>query len=189
MNKKLLITLLASSLILTACSNNTTENNNNNSENKAQSEETTKNKAYNFTAKDIDGNDVKLSDFEGKKVYINAWASWCGPCIKELPELEKTYQELKDRDDIVFLSMTFPNDEGFNNAVGSNDSKKEIVNKIDTHKITYPVLFDTNDRFNVNYSIRSFPTHIFINSDGTINAKTVGSLNKETLIENINNLK
>ncbi|MBF0713668.1 TlpA family protein disulfide reductase [Gemella sp. GH3] len=186
MNKKILLPIIISSLFLTACSNNKVENDIKSTNNK---EEVTKNIAYKFTAKDIDGNDVKLSDFEGKKVYINAWASWCGPCIKELPELEKAYQELKNRDDIVFLSMTFPNDEGFNNAIGSNDSKKEIVNKINTFKITYPVLFDTNDRFNVNYSIRSFPTHIFINSDGTINTKTIGSLNKEILIENIKNLK
>lgn len=45
-----------------------------------------------------------------EKVYINFWATWCGPCIREIPELEEVYQEYKDKDDFVFLSITSPND-------------------------------------------------------------------------------
>ena len=96
---------------------------------------------------DKDGKTVKLSDFKGKKVYINMWASWCGPCMREIPELEKTYQKLKDNKDIVFLSMTSPNDSEFKNQSPQDKGKDVILNKAKELGVTYPVLFDVNDRF------------------------------------------
>ena len=63
-----------------------------------------------FTLLNQDNQPISLSDFKGKKVYINVWASWCGPCLREIPELEKVYQKVKAREDIVFLSITSPND-------------------------------------------------------------------------------
>ena len=110
---------------------------------------------------DKDGNTVKLSDYKGKKVYINVWASWCGPCVREMPELEKAYQKLKDKEDVVFLSITSPSDDVFKNQSPQDKDKATILAKAKELGVTYPVLFDVNDRFLVNYTIRSFPTHIF----------------------------
>lgn len=183
-------TLLSSALILSACSSTSEKKEETNKQTATSS--TSENKAiqaYDFTAMDKDGKTVKLSDFKGKKVYINMWASWCGPCMREIPELEKTYQKLKDNKDIVFLSMTSPNDAEFKNQSPQDKGKEVILNKAKELGVTYPVLFDVNDRFIINYAIRSFPTHIFINSDGTIGNRIAGAVTEESLTKEIEKLK
>ena len=117
------------------------------------------------------------------------WASWCGPCMREIPELEKTYQKLKDNKDIVFLSMTSPNDAEFKNQSPQDKSKDVILKKAKELGATYPVLFDVNDRFIINYAIRSFPTHILINSDGTFETRIAGGVTEESLTKEIEKLK
>ena len=191
--KKLTIlsaTLLSSALILSACSSASEKKEETNKQTTTSS--TSENKAiqaFDFIAMDKDGKTVKLSDFKGKKVYINMWASWCGPCMREIPELEKTYQKLKDNKDIVFLSMTSPNDSEFKNQSPQDKSKDVILKKAKELGATYPVLFDVNDRFIINYAIRSFPTHIFINSDGTIGNRIAGGVTEELLTKEIEKLK
>ena len=191
--KKLTIlsaTLLSSALILSACSSTSDKKEEPNKQTATSS--TSENKAiqaFDFTAMDKDGKTVKLSDFKGKKVYINMWASWCGPCMREIPELEKTYQKLKNNKDIVFLSMTSPNDSEFKNQSPQDKGKDVILNKAKELGVTYPVLFDVNDRFIINYAIRSFPTHIFINSDGTIGNRIAGGVTEELLTKEIEKLK
>ena len=191
--KKLTIlssTLLSSALILSACSSTSDKKEETNKQTATSS--TSENKAiqaFDFTAMDKDGKTVKLSDFKGKKVYINMWASWCGPCMREIPELEKTYQKLKNNKDVVFLSMTSPNDSEFKNQSPQDKGKDVILNKAKELGVTYPVLFDVNDRFIINYAIRSFPTHIFINSDGTIGNRITGAVTEESLTKEIEKLK
>ena len=191
--KKLTIlstTLLSSALILSACSSTSDKKEETNKQTATSS--TSENKAiqaFDFTAMDKDGKTVKLSDFKGKKVYINMWASWCGPCMREIPELEKTYQKLKNNKDVVFLSMTSPNDSEFKNQSPQDKGKDAILNKAKELGVTYPVLFDVNDRFIINYAIRSFPTHIFINSDGTIGNRIAGGVTEELLTKEIEKLK
>ena len=191
--KKLTIlsaTLLSSALILSACSSSSEKKEETNKQTATSSSNENKAiQAYDFTAMDKDGKTVKLSDFKGKKVYINMWASWCGPCMREIPELEKTYQKLKDNKDIVFLSMTSPNDSEFKNQSPQDKGKDVIFNKAKELGVTYPVLFDVNDRFIINYAIRSFPTHIFINSDGTIGNRIAGGVTEELLTKEIEKLK
>lgn len=183
-------TLLSGALILTACSKEEAkQENKQESSSETKSEEKKVVQAFDFSAMDKDGNTIKLSDFKGKKVYINVWASWCGPCIREIPELEETYKKLKDKEDVVFLSITSPNDETFKNQNPADKDKATILAKANELGVTYPVLFDVNDRFMVNYTIRSFPTHIFINSDGTIGNKVVGGLTGETLEQELEKLK
>ena len=191
--KKLTIlsaTLLSSALILSACSSTSEKKEETNKQTTTSS--TSENKtiqAFDFTAMDKDGKTVKLSDFKGKKVYINMWASWCGPCMREIPELEKTYQKLKDNKDIVFLSMTSPNDAEFKNQTPQDKSKDVILKKAKELGATYPVLFDVKDRFIINYAIRSFPTHILINSDGTFETRIAGGVTEESLTKEIEKLK
>ena len=191
--KKLTIlsaTLLSSALILSACSSTSDKKEETNKQTATSSASENKAiQAFDFTAMDKDGKTVKLSDFKGKKVYINMWASWCGPCMREIPELEKTYQKLKNNKDIVFLSMTSPNDSEFKNQSPQDKGKDVILNKAKELGVTYPVLFDVNDRFIINYAIRSFPTHIFINSDGTIGNRIAGGVTEELLTKEIEKLK
>ena len=180
-------TLLSGALVLTACSktqSNSSEQNNSSSSSSSSSNSTEEKKtrqAFDFSAMD--------SDYKGKKVYINVWASWCGPCVREMPELEKAYQKLKDKEDVVFLSITSPSDDVFKNQSPQDKDKATILAKAQELGVTYPVLFDVNDRFLVNYTIRSFPTHIFINSDGTISNQISGALTESALEEEISKIK
>lgn len=191
--KKLTIlsaTLLSSALILNACASTFEKKEETNKQTSTSSSSETKaTQAFNFAAMDKDGKTVKLSDFKGKKVYINMWASWCGPCMREIPELEKVYQKYKNNKDIVFLSMTSPNDAEFKNQSPQDKSKDVILKKAKELGATYPVLFDVNDRFIINYAIRSFPTHILINSDGTFETRIAGAVTEESLTKEIEKLK
>lgn len=144
---------------------------------------------HNFIVKDVNGNDVRLSDFKGKKVYINVWASWCGPCLNEIPDLEKTYQKYKDDDSLVFISITYPTDKEFKNTLPSNETKSNIMAAKERLGIQYPIFFDMNDNFVKNYAIRAFPTHIFINSDGSLNTQVSGMINMQILEDTIKNMK
>ena len=183
-------TLLSSALILSACANTFEKKEETNKQTSTTSSSETKpTQAFDFTAMDKDGKTVKLSDFKGKKVYINMWASWCGPCMREIPELEKVYQKYKNNKDFVFLSITSPNDAEFKNQSPQDKSKDVILKKAKELGATYPVLFDVNDRFIINYAIRSFPTHILINSDGTFETRIAGSVNEETLTKELEKLK
>ena len=113
-------TLLSGALVLTACSktqSNSSEQNNSSSSSSSSSSSTEEKKtrqAFDFSSMDKDGNTVKLSDYVKVKKFISTvWASWCGPCVREMPELEKAYQKLKDKEDVVFLSITSPSDDVF----------------------------------------------------------------------------
>lgn len=142
-----------------------------------------------FTIKDKDGEDVSLADFKGKKVYLNLWASWCGPCKHEIPELEKVYQTNKDKDDLVFLSVVSSGEKEFENERPAEQDKEKILEVADELGITYPVLFDTKDQVFTSYEVRAFPTHVFINSDGTIQQTIAGSMTEKTLQEQLDSLK
>ncbi|WP_029176173.1 TlpA family protein disulfide reductase [Streptococcus suis] len=136
-----------------------------------------------FSLKDKDGNDVNLADYKGKKIYINVWATWCGPCQREIPELEEVYQEYKDKEDYVFLSITSPKDAEFANTNPADVSKDEILEKASELGATYPVLFDTKVQAMTHFGIAAFPTHILINSDGTLKVSFAGQVQKDKLVE------
>lgn len=79
-----------------------------------------------FEMRDRDGNLVKLSDFKGKLVYMDIWATWCGPCVEEIPNMEKLYQHYKDDPQILLVSV-------------SVDSKKNLwEKKLDEDKPQWP---------------------------------------------------
>lgn len=136
-----------------------------------------------------DGSKLTLADLKGKKVYINVWGTWCPPCRMEMPELEEVYQEVKDQEDWVFLSVASPNDEGMGNTKTRDVSKKEILEEATELGVTYPVYFEENHSFLTDYQVRAFPTHVFINSDGTIANYGMGALNKEVVSNTMKQVK
>jgi thiol-disulfide isomerase/thioredoxin len=129
-------------------------------------------KTEDFTLVDIDGNEVSLSDFMGKKVFLNFWATWCPPCKAEMPEIEKIYQETKDSD-LVILSVEIGE---------SNDTVKEFLADKDYN---FKVLLDLDQSVATTYGISAIPTSFFIDEEGNIISKRVGGMSYDEMNEYI----
>ncbi|AOR24161.1 cytochrome c biogenesis protein/redoxin [Clostridium taeniosporum] len=144
-------------------------------QNKSSNNETLDNKvlqpAFDFELKDQYGNTHKLSDYKGKTVFLNFWATWCPPCRMEMPHIEELYKEFNyNKDDIIILGVAQPGGEE-----KDIEGIKEFLNK---QGYTFPVVFDErNDVFN-DYRIMSLPTTFMINKDGNIYGYVNGALSK-----------
>ena len=133
-------------------------------------------KAYDFTVYDENNNAYKLSDFEGKPVVLNFWASWCGPCKSEMPEFETAYQTYGENIQFLMVNMT----DGYQETVSS---AKDFIQKTG---YTFPVFYDSDFEAAKAYSVYSLPTTYFIDSEGYIIAWGKGALNAEYLQVGIN---
>ena len=140
-------------------------------------EETTENPnaAPNFTVYDIDGNPVMLSNFQGKPVILNFWASWCGPCKAEMPDFEEAYQVYGQDIHFVIVNLTDGRSETLESASGY----------VAQMGYTFPVYYDTSMEAAYAYGVRSIPMTCFIDTDGIIVGGQVGMLSGEALEENI----
>ncbi len=133
-------------------------------------------KALDFELQDINGNAVKLSDYRGKTVVLNFFATWCGPCQVETPHLNETYLDMQN-EDVVVLSV---------NLTFSRDNEKESVeNFINEYDVAFPVVLDETGAVAEMYRVRSIPTNIFIKPNGIIYNSFSGALNKEGFVEMI----
>ena len=153
------------------------EENNSNSESNATSEEVPL--APDFTVYDINGNKIKLSDFIGKKVIVNFWASWCGPCKYEMPDFQKAYE--KYGNNIVFMMV--------NMTDGSRETVDSAKSFIDKSGYTFPIYFDKDESALYAYFVYSIPATYFISSDGTLMAYARGMINEEALTKGIGLMK
>ena len=124
--------------------------------------------AHDFTLKDLNGNDVKLSSFKGKAVIINFWATWCHPCREEIPDLQKGYDENKDNG-LVILGVN----------IKENESKVSKFAK--DYKMTYPILLDIDGTTSDAYRVFGIPMSFFIDRNGLVKDSFIGMLTKEDL--------
>ena len=138
-----------------------------------------KEKSIDFVLYDQYGTKHKLSDYIGKTVFLNFWATWCPPCKKELPNIEKIYDEYNN-DDIVILTITAPN-------LGQEGSKEDIINFLNQNKYKFPVLFDNNVDVFYQYKITSLPSTFIIDKEGYISEYVPGAMDKDTMKEIIEN--
>lgn len=125
--------------------------------------------APNFTLKSNKGKNIKLSELRGRVVLINFWASWCGPCRQEMPELDKLYSKYKK------LGFTIL---GINVEENATAALKIIADD----KISFPILFDTENKVSQLYDVRAMPTSILVGRDGNMRylhlAYRPGDINK-----------
>ncbi len=130
------------------------------------------NEAIDFTLKDPSGKDISLSDYKGKKVFLNFWATWCNPCKKEMPEMEKIHQTYPD---VVVLAVNI-------------DSHKDIKGFMKNLNLTFPTVLDIDGDINKKYNVVSIPTSFFINEKGVIEKKVVGLMEYKQMEENVRNM-
>lgn len=113
-----------------------------------------------FKLKNLSGETISLSDYKGKKILLNFWASWCPPCREEMPYIQKYYEERADKSNVEVITV---------NMTKHEQGDIERVEKfIEEHKLTFPVLLDENGEIMNLYNIRAFPTTYIINEDGMI---------------------
>jgi len=120
-----------------------------------------------FELQDLSGTTRRLSDFNGKVVFLNFWATWCGPCRFEMPSMEKLYQQFKSSGlEIV--------------AVNLQEDRDSVQRFVDEYDLSFHVLLDTTGRIGATYGARSIPTTYIVGRDGTVLAGTIGTREWDT---------
>ncbi|MFD2045753.1 TlpA family protein disulfide reductase [Ornithinibacillus salinisoli] len=134
--------------------------------------------APDFELESLNGEKVKLSDLQGKKVMINFWATWCSPCKKEMPEMQKFYEDHGDEIEILAVNVT-----------GSEKNETVVRDFIDHYSYSFPVLLDESTNVSDDYRAISFPTSYFIGTDGTIQQpRKVGPMTYDFMVEMLDEL-
>jgi cytochrome c biogenesis protein CcmG/thiol:disulfide interchange protein DsbE len=117
----------------------------------------------------IDGAKARLSDFKGRPVWVNFWATWCPPCRAENPDIQDVYNEHKDVDGLVLLAP----------AIGEGrDTVAGYMQRADLH---YPVGADSDTQIAANYRVLGIPTHVFVDREGIIREIRIGAMSKKTM--------
>lgn len=132
--------------------------------------------AIDFTLTDQYGNTHKLSDYRGKTVFLNFWATWCSPCKAEMPDIQNLYEsaETEGENALVVLGVAAPD-------LGNEKSEEEIKAFLEENGYTYPVLMDTTGEVFMQYGISAFPTTFMITKEGDVFGYASGQLNEETM--------
>lgn len=135
--------------------------------------------APDFTLVDQFGETHSLSDYRGKIVFLNFWATWCPPCREEMPYIQELYEEYQAMDDpdVVFLGVAFPD-------YGSETSIEGITQFMEENGYTYPVLMDTDASLMLPYYITAYPTTFMIDPDGNVQGYIPGGMTKD-IMENV----
>lgn len=135
--------------------------------------------APDFTLTDQYGNTHSLSDYKGKIIFLNFWATWCPPCRAEMPDIQALYEEYQKMDDpdVVILGVAFPN-------YGKEQSVEGITQFLDENGYTYPVLMDTEASLVLPYYITAYPTTFMIDTDGNVLGYLPGGMTRD-IMENV----
>ena len=133
-------------------------------------------KAPDFSLKSVDGKTVKLSDYKGKVVIIDFWATWCPPCRKGIPDLISIQNEFKDKVVIIGISLD------------REKTIKDVPGFVKSYGINYPVVYG-DDKVATDYGgIQSIPTAFVIDKNGNIADSHVGLTDKDTYVNKIKEL-
>ena len=127
--------------------------------------------APDFTMYTADGAAVKLSDYQGKPVVLNFWASWCGPCKMEMPDFQEKYEELGDEIQFLMVNLTD----------GSQETVETASAFISGQGYSFPVYYDTELNATRAYNANGLPVTFFIDAEGNFVAWQQGMMTAETL--------
>ncbi|MFC1966094.1 TlpA family protein disulfide reductase [Chloroflexota bacterium] len=126
--------------------------------------------APDFQLSNLKGQSVALSDFRGRPVLINFWASWCGPCRAEMPYIQQVFEEWSDRG-LVILSIDI------------GESLSTVEGFMQSYNLSFPVLLDVNKTVALKYNVRYIPTSFLVDEGGIIKAVKIGAFSSTAEIE------
>ena len=116
-----------------------------------------------FSLSVLEGETKSLSSYKGKVVFMNFWATWCGPCRSEMPSMESVYKKFSDKGLEIL-------------AVNCAEDKATVSSYMKDEGFTFPALLDLDGRVSLNYGVQSIPTTFLIDRDGMIVMRLVGSI-------------
>ncbi|MVM55425.1 cytochrome c biogenesis protein CcdA [Gordonibacter urolithinfaciens] len=129
---------------------------------------------------DQDGTEHRLSDYRGKTVFLNFFATWCGPCQREIPDIEALYRDRgENAGEVVVLGVANP--KSSEHPQNSDVGVDEVEAFIDEYGITYPVLMDTTGQLFSSFGVSSFPTTFMIDKDGYVFGYAAGMLTADVM--------
>lgn len=131
--------------------------------------------APDFTMYDKDGNAQTLSDFQGKPVVLNFWASWCGPCTGEMPEIQSSYESYGEQIQFLVVNLTD----------GSRETVDTASAYISEQGYTFPVYYDTDMDGAIAYGVNAIPVTYFIRADGSLVSWFQGAMTEAPLQKGI----
>lgn len=143
-------------------------------ENLGKSQDQSAMAAPDFTALDEEGREVRLSDYQGKPVVLNFWATWCGYCKLEMPDFQTAYEKYPE---IQFLMV--------NATDGNQETLEKAQDYVAEQGFTFPVLYDTELEAMYAYQVSGLPVTYFVAADGTLAARGSGMMDLETLEQGI----
>lgn len=133
------------------------------------------NSAPDFTVLDMNGNRVSLSDYRGKPVVLNFWATWCYYCKEEMPDFNEAY---KNHPEVQFLMVDATD--------GIQEPQEKAKSYVAEQGFEFDIFFDTDQEAVSNYSVTGLPATYFIDKNGNIAAQRIGIMDKDTLENGIN---
>lgn len=135
------------------------------------------NTAPDFELKTLDGKPAKLSDYKGKRVILNIWATWCPPCREEMPDMQRFYEKYKNQNvEILAVNLL---------EAGSLRETKAFVQEFG---IQFPVLLDENSKVSGMYHATAIPTSFLIDSNGIIRHKIVGAMSYDWMVNQVTHM-
>ncbi|MCY7945454.1 redoxin domain-containing protein [Bacillus atrophaeus] len=125
-------------------------------------------KAPDFSLKALSGEETSLSDYKGKKVLLNFWATWCHPCRKEMPAMEELQ---KEHSEIAVVAVNF---------TSAEKGEKTVKQFADSLHLTFPILIDKSG-INADYSVLTYPTTYILDEKGVIQQIYAGTMTKKQM--------
>ena len=136
--------------------------------------------APDFTLTDQFGKTHTLSDYQGQVVFLNFWATWCGPCQREMPDIQAMYEDLGlNEEDVVVLAVANPKSDQY--PYNQDVSEDEVKRFLEENGYTYPVAMDTTGEVFAAYGVRAFPTTFMIDREGNVFGYVESTLTRDIM--------